>query len=129
MVPTLPRGPATVGVRITVIVAVAAAFSVPTEQVTVDGEPVGAPQVPGELVAETKVAPDTGNTSVNVIPVVRSPLFVTVYLNVTWFPAPAGSGDTGVVVAAIDRLTFEPNLVANASLDPLSAPWNAAASG
>ena len=75
---TLPPSlnePATVGVRMTVTVATAPPFNVPTVQVTV---PPDAGQLvwPGELAAETKVAPLAGRTSVKMIPVVRSPLLV-----------------------------------------------------
>src|ERR1700730_1254551 len=79
---TLPPSlnePAVVGVRTTVTVAVAPPFKVPTVQVTVPVPVlVGAGQLvwPGELLAETKVAPADGMTSVKITPVVRSPLFV-----------------------------------------------------
>ena len=67
--------PATVGATITVTVAIAPPFRVPTVQVTVplvEGQLVW----PGELLAETNVAPVDGRRSVKIIPVVRSPLFV-----------------------------------------------------
>ena len=80
--PLFPRAPATVGVRTTVTVAVAPAFKVPIEHVRVEGLPVGVPQLPGEVDAETDVAFDCG-TSEKVIPVVKSPLFVMVYLKLT----------------------------------------------
>ena len=114
-VPLFPIEPATVGVRSTVTVAVAPAFRVPTEHDRVEGLPVGAPQLPGEIAAETKVAP-AGRTSEKVTPVVKSPLLVMVYLKVTWFPTPVGDG---VAVAAILRLMVEPSLLAKASHDPL----------
>jgi len=81
-VPLFPREPATVGVRTTVTVAVAPAFKVPIEHVTVDGLPVGVPQLPGEVDAETNVAFE-GRTSEKVTPVVRSPLLVMVYVKLT----------------------------------------------
>ena len=114
-VPLLPIEPATVGVRTTVTVAVAPALSVPIEHVSVDGLPVGVPQLPGEVDAETKLAPE-GSTSEKVMPVVKSPLLVMVYLKLTWFPTPVGDG---VAAATIARLTAEPSLVMKASLDPL----------
>ena len=81
-VPLFPSAPATVGVRTTVTVAVAPAFKVPIEHVRVEGLPVGVPQLPGEVDAETKVAFE-GSTSEKVTPVVKSPLFVMVYLKLT----------------------------------------------
>ena len=114
-VPLFPKEPATVGVRLTVTVAIAPAFRVPIEHVSVDGLPVGEPQLPGEVEAETKVAPE-GRTSEKVTPVVKSPLLVMVYLKLTALPIPVGEG---VAVAAILRLTVEPILVTKASLDPL----------
>ena len=72
----LPGKVGTTGVTITVTVAVAAAFSVPMLHNTV--LLVGAPQVPGLAVAETKVSPDGGKKSVKVTPLVNSPLFVMV---------------------------------------------------
>ena len=114
-VPLFPMEPGTVGVRITVTVAVAPPLRVPIEHVNVDGLPVGVPQLPGEVDAETKVAPD-GKTSEKVIPVVKSPLLVMVYLKLTWLPTPVGEG---VAVAAMLRETVEPSLVTKASLDPL----------
>jgi hypothetical protein len=114
-VPLFPMEPATVGVRFTVTVAVAPAFKVPIEHVTVDGLPVGEPQLPGEVAAETKVAPE-GSTSEKVTPVVKSPLLVMVYLKLTWLPTPV---DEGVAVAAILRVTVEPSLLTKVSLDPL----------
>ena len=114
-VPLFPMEPATVGVRLTVTVAIAPAFKVPMEHVSVDGVPVGEPQLPGEVEAETKVAPE-GRTSEKVTPVVKSPLLVMVYLKLTALPTPVGEG---VAVAAILRLTVEPILVTKASLDPL----------
>ena len=64
------------GVTITVTVAVAAALRVPMLHRTVLF--VGAPQVPGLAVAETKVAPAAGRKSVKVTPFVNSPLLVMV---------------------------------------------------
>ena len=81
-VPLFPRAPAAVGVRITVTVAVAPAFKVPIEHVRVEGVPVGVPQLPGDVAAETKL-PFEGSTSEKVIPGVKSPLFVMVYLKLT----------------------------------------------
>ena len=118
-VPLFPMEPATVGVRTTVTVAVAPALRVPIAHVSVEGLPVGVPQLPGEVDAETKVAPD-GRTSEKVIPVVKSPLLVMVYLKLTALPTPVGEG---VAVAAILRLTVEPSLVTKASLDPLRLDW------
>jgi hypothetical protein len=100
-VPLFPREPATVGVSTTVTVAVAPAFRVPIEHVSVEGLPVGVPQLPGEVDPETKVAPDA-STSEKVIPVVKSPLLVMVYLKLTELPTPVGEG---VAVAAIPRET------------------------
>jgi hypothetical protein len=57
-----------------VTVAVAAAFRVPMLHNTVLF--VGAPQVPGLAVAETKDAPDAGKKSRKVTPLVNSPAFV-----------------------------------------------------
>ena len=81
-VPLFPKAPAAVGVRITVTVAVAPAFKVPIEHVRVEGVPVGVPQLPGEVDAETKL-PFEGRTSEKVTPVVKSPLLVMVYLKLT----------------------------------------------
>ncbi len=81
-VPLLPRAPTAVGVRITVTVAIAPAFKVPIEHVRVEGLPVGVPQLPGDVDADTKLAPE-GSTSEKVIPGVKSPLFVMVYLKLT----------------------------------------------
>ena len=64
------------GVRITVMVAVAAALSVPMLHSTV--WLTALPQVPGLAVAETKLAPAAGKLSTKVTPLVNSPLFVIV---------------------------------------------------
>src|SRR5277367_5406462 len=64
------------GVRMTVMVAVAAAFSAPMLHNTVWF--TAAPQGPGLAVAETKVGPDTGKLSVKVTLLVNSPLLVMV---------------------------------------------------
>ena len=77
-VPLLPSDPELVGVSFTVMVATAAEARVGTAQVRVEGLPLGVPQLPGLAVAEMKVTPFEGSTSVNVMPVVRSPLLVMV---------------------------------------------------
>src|SRR5579863_678815 len=61
-------------VSTTVTVAVAEAFIVPILQRTVGGEPLGWPQLPGLAAALTKVAPEACKLSLNVTPLVKSPL-------------------------------------------------------
>ena len=81
-----------VGIKITVMVAVASEFSVPTLQRTVP--PLADPQVPGLEVADTKLAvPVAGRKSVKVTLLVASPVLVSVYWNVIWLPTPTGEGE------------------------------------
>src|SRR5262245_42004164 len=104
----------------TVTVAVAFEFIVPRLHTTVGGVPVAPPQLPPVTVAETNVALATGSVSVKVTPEARSPVFVTVKVNVTGFPTPtAGVGDA---VTVIVKFAVGPILLIKASLEPLIAP-------
>jgi hypothetical protein len=106
------------GVKITVTVAVAAAFSEPILHNTV--RLTAAPQVPGLAVAETKVAPDAGRLSVKITLLVNSPLLVIVYAKLTWLPVPTTVG----VATGVGMVKFRTgaSLVTNASLGPSGAP-------
>ena len=65
-----------VGVRFTVMVVEAPEFRAPILHVTVGG--TAAPQLPCDVVMELNVAPDAGSESVTTMPLVGSPLFMSV---------------------------------------------------
>jgi hypothetical protein len=71
-----PAGNGTVGVKVTVTVAVVAICMVPIEHCT--APLTGDAQLPGEALMELKVTPETGRVSVKTTPVAGSgPTFVT----------------------------------------------------
>jgi hypothetical protein len=110
-----------VGVNSTVTVAVAPFPKVPIRHCTELLTAVA--QLPGELLVVPAVAPLLGKVAVKLTPDVGSgPLFVIVYLNVSWLPTPIGL-IVGVTVTL--RSLTPPSFVMKASLGPCNAPWNA----
>src|SRR5437868_11642448 len=105
-----------VGVSSTVTVAVAPFPRVPIRHCTELLTAVA--QLPGELLVVPAVAPLLGNVAVKLTPDVGSgPLFVIVYLKVSWLPTPIGL-TVGATVTC--KSLMPPSFVMKASLPPCS---------